>query len=121
MTNPHIADAVERRIARNLQQRAANVGDSLIRNPERMQARTDAATRLQELWASLIPEGTPDLTTFYDWFDRFGSTVERGIRRTSDKAKTKRRTPGGHPFTAEGAARYASATIRGMAEGDRAV
>ena len=123
MSNPYIARNVQRRIAANLARRDhentytrfAQPAASLIDNPGAMEQRRIAATRLHELWASLIPEGTPDITQFFDWIDRFGSSVcERATRRTADKARTKRRTPGEVPFTADGAARYASATMRGM-------
>lgn len=123
MQNEYIARNVSRRIAANRARvdrendytRIAQPAASLVDNPGAMTKRRDAATRLRELWASLIPEGTPDATTFFEWYDRFGISVcERAIRRTADKARTKRRTPGEIPFTVDGAARYASATMRGM-------
>lgn len=124
MNNPYIARNVSRRIAANLARtdrdnsftRIAPPAPSLIEDPGAMAKRRDAATRLRELWASLIPEGTPDLTQFFDWYDRLSVVAERAIRRTADKARTKRRTPGEIPFTAEGVARYASATMRGMSQ-----
>jgi hypothetical protein len=126
MSNPYIARSISRRIAANQARVNAELNAwpskiatqpaaSIIEDPGAMAKRRDAATRLRELWASLIPEGAPDLTQFFDWFDRFGISVcERATRRTADKARTKRRTPGEQPFDADGAARYASATMRGM-------
>jgi hypothetical protein len=123
--NPYIAANISRRIAANTARvdrdnsfpRIAQPAASLVDNPGAMAKRRDATTRLRELWASLIPEGTPDLTQFFDWIDRFGTSVcERATRRTGDKARTKRRTPGEIPFTADGVARYASATMRGMSQ-----
>src|ERR1051326_4660575 len=99
MSNPYIARSIQRRVAANLARtdhentytRIAQPAASLIEAPGAMAKRRDAATRLRELWASLIPEGTPDLTQFFDWYDRFSAVTERAILRTADKARTKRR------------------------------
>lgn len=123
MSNPYIARNIARRVAANTARidhdnaytRIVQPAVSLLDNPGAMEQRRNAATRLRELWASLIPEGTPDATTFYGWVDKFGTSVcERATKRTAEKARTKRRTPGEIPFTVDGAARYASATMRGM-------
>lgn len=118
--NRYISRNVSRRVTAN-RQRVAQIAaedsriPSLTSSPEAMLVRERTATALQQLWKSLIPEGAPDPTQFFEWLDRFGAgIVEHAIKRTSQKARQRRFAS--DPMTSADAARYAAATARNMAE-----
>lgn len=122
--NRHISRNIAKRITENRQRASMVTAESslirpittsLVSDQNAMLARDNAARGLQNYWGSLIPEGAPHITQFYEWLDRFGANLfERAIQRAGQKARQRRLAS--DPMTVLDVTKYCAAVARNMAE-----